>query len=188
VAEPTEEENVSNEQGFFSQGDYEAWKAQRAASHAAARRTLEEHDAHLRQLGTGDADHMAKLAKRTYMLEHGLEYRDQEDGRRVLTWAPSTVYSESAWEARQRHAAAVETQERHGSTVPPPTPQDGPHGAMLGGHAIAGGVVSQARASGMMFARSDILAIVRGQKALATSFQAREALDGLARIITNLED
>jgi hypothetical protein len=188
VAEQTEEENVSNEQGFFSQGDYEAWKAQRAASQAAAaRRTLEEHDAHLRQLGTGDADHMAKLAKHTYMLEHGLEYRDQQDGRMVLTWAPSTVYSESSWEARQRHAA-VETQERHVPTVSPPTPQDGSHGAMLGGHAIAGGVVSQASASGRMFARSDILAIVRGQKALATAFQAREALDALARIIANLEE
>lgn len=38
------------------------------------------------------------------------------------------------------------------------------------------------------FQRSDILAIIRGQKAIATSFQAREALDAMARIITNLED
>jgi hypothetical protein len=81
---------------------FEALMRQHAESRATKRmRTLDEHDAHLRQYGTGDADYMAR---RRYMQEHGLEYRDGPDGRRMLVWAPSTVYSESAYDAQRRAA------------------------------------------------------------------------------------
>lgn len=67
-----------------------------AAQEVARNRTLEEHDRHLRQYGGGEAD---RLSKRSYMLEHGLEYRHG-----VLVWSPSTIYSEAGRDARIRNA------------------------------------------------------------------------------------
>lgn len=47
--------------------------------------------------------------------------------------------------------------------------------------------LKQARAPGKMFSRSDILAILRGQVAVAKGQQAKDALSWVANIFENLE-
>jgi len=182
------------------------YEAQKAAAQAAHSRTLEEHDAHLRQFGTGDADYMAK---RDYMLDHGLEYRDQEDGRRVLTWRPSTAYSESAYDARQRAASVGSSGVIHLATsgvAPPlnaPVPPSEQMARTTAGHAehqrAVGGIlghggVQQSRSPDKMFSRETIVAILKGQKCLNDSHMVPAMREGgddvlrsLIRIFENLE-
>jgi hypothetical protein len=195
--------------------DFDAAMRQHAASRAAERaRTLEEHDAHLRQYGTGDADYMAR---HRYMQEHGLEYRDGPDGRRVLVWAPSTVFREAAYDAQRRVAqdptyfsGAILGSATGG--VAPPMPAPVPTSEQVGGGVLdamrlqrfheeqmRGGIAQMPRHPDKMFSRETICSVLKAEKVRAgyptpaTDEQCRVAnaktamLDGLIHIFENLE-
>lgn len=176
--------------------DVRQYEAARMAQQDARGRTLEQHDAHLRTFGTGDADY---AAKRGYMLDHGLEYRDG-----VLCHTPSTVHREAAWEAKRRVMYAGVTEpvpdtERHRIAQALAAQNDLP-GAMLGNLAdgvLGGGVARTCRAPGKTFSRSDILAIIAAERTKWVDEPteiggmryraAMQALDEMQRIFENLE-
>lgn len=96
---------------------------------------------------------------------------------------------QAAHEERVRQAAAL-TEAGIASRYGTATGQVVGLGAQLGDMrgAYAGvGVAQMLRAPGKMFARSDILAIIRAQHGIASTFEAKEALDALARIFERME-
>lgn len=140
-------------------------------------RTLEQHDAFLRTLGTGDADN---LGRTEYMLAHGLEYRTDGDGTRHLVWAPSSVYREAAIDAKQRRAAPMNYAANQRTLLDTKT-RDAAMKAIT--EESMGGIAQMARAPGKMFSRETICAIVRGQMAITHDSHMRDLLT----IFENLE-
>lgn len=173
---------MSNEQGFVSASDYEAWKRehefiQRGAQEAAAQAKL----ARVKEIGAMGAAGV-NTARQPQDGPHGvmqnMAYGSSGAGMfkdrplvdalsaRLAGYAGEGGRNEGAVEALDRLLAEVRETRSSGATP---------------------ALETQTQARVKVFMRSDILAIIRGQKAIATTFQAREALDGLTRIFENLE-
>lgn len=166
-SDPGFEEKQRAAQELMSRQHHEA----RQSMQDPRTRTLEQHAAHLRAYNSSNAD---QAEKRTYMLDHGLEYNNG-----TLGYAPNTVHREAAWEAQQRLGQA-----------------DRPL-ATSSGRVDGISLAQQSRAPGKMFSRMEILAIIAAERTKWVNEPtelggmryraAMQTLDEMQRIFENLE-
>lgn len=194
---------MSNEQGFVSASDYEAWKRehefiQRGAQEAVAQAGLARVKG-IGAIGAAGTDTTRHPQDGPHGVMQNMAYGSSGAGMfkdRPLVDALSARLAEYCGEGG-RNEGAVETLDRLLSEVraarqgpTPPPPQEGPRGAILG-QALGRGAAQMLRAPGKMFSRETITGVLRGRRADAEmdcpgSPRSNE-LAYLIRIFENLE-